>query len=153
MRERSCEQVRDALPDHFAGLLPPDETAAVEAHLDVCGECRDEAEFVRFLRGLRPEAPAALAGRMREAARGVRPAGRPAPRWPLLAATAALVVGLGVGVLWLRGDEEGSQGAGAWDVLLPARDWPTGDGMIAGEAVFGDLPDEALVALLEEMSE
>jgi hypothetical protein len=116
-----CEEVQALLPWHANGTLPPDEQAAVEAHLMGCAACRVEArecgELARTVRDAEPLAPtphpvqlARLMARV-EAAERRRPgsdlafgrrlrrwaarlwAGPTALRWAVLV-QAALLVGL-----------------------------------------------------------
>ena len=39
-RDIACVELVELLTDYLEGALPPDEVAAVEAHLEVCGACR-----------------------------------------------------------------------------------------------------------------
>jgi anti-sigma factor RsiW len=39
-RDVACIELVELLTDYLEGALPPDEVAAVEAHLDLCEACR-----------------------------------------------------------------------------------------------------------------
>jgi anti-sigma factor RsiW len=39
-RDIACIELVELLTDYLEGALPPDEVAAVEAHLDTCPPCR-----------------------------------------------------------------------------------------------------------------
>ncbi|MFN8082675.1 MAG: zf-HC2 domain-containing protein [Dermatophilaceae bacterium] len=38
-RDVACQELVELLTDHLEGVLPPDEAAAVEAHLTACPGC------------------------------------------------------------------------------------------------------------------
>jgi predicted anti-sigma-YlaC factor YlaD len=112
---RSCDEVRELLPEHVLGTLPDDEDAGVRRHLRGCGGCRREmtmlgeglATFSRAAHQADPPAElrdrvmAAVADEHIEAeARKVAtlPRHRPRRRW-LLAVAAAVVVVAGT-VAW-----------------------------------------------------
>jgi len=42
-----CSMVRSLLDDHLDGLLPPERSNEIRAHLDSCASCDAEAELVR----------------------------------------------------------------------------------------------------------
>lgn len=46
-RHIACIELVEMLTDYLEGVLPPDEMAAVEAHLDVCPPCRVYLEQMR----------------------------------------------------------------------------------------------------------
>jgi anti-sigma factor RsiW len=39
-RDIACIELVELLTDYLEGALPPDEVAAVEAHLETCAKCR-----------------------------------------------------------------------------------------------------------------
>lgn len=103
------------LPWYANGTLDPDETAAVEAHLEGCAECRAELDSERALGALVATVPsdvergwAALKSRIDSGAPKRRPSawrtpaallGRPVPMgWAVVAQAAGLV--LVIGVAW-----------------------------------------------------
>jgi len=51
MNTRSCEWIRDLLPDLGTQALEAEEARAVEEHLRSCHECRKEQELLGLLRG------------------------------------------------------------------------------------------------------
>jgi anti-sigma-K factor RskA len=105
-------EMRESLAGYALHALPDDEAREVEAHLDVCGECRGElkalqASAASLAEGFVAEAPPeALRGRVLAAVR--RPAvlslgpareRRPGPgAFALLAAAAAVIVVIGAAV-------------------------------------------------------
>ena len=99
MNPLSCPDVEELAPELALGTLPGDQRSAVLAHLDRCPECR------RYLNKLSDTADSLLllapevdppAGFTRRVVAGLTPARR---RWRpmVLAAVAALVIGLAVG--------------------------------------------------------
>jgi anti-sigma factor RsiW len=46
-REIACIELVELLTDYLEGALPPDEVAAVEAHLAVCAACRRYLDQMR----------------------------------------------------------------------------------------------------------
>lgn len=46
-RDIACVELVELLTDYLEGALPPDEVAAVEAHLDLCSACRTYLEQMR----------------------------------------------------------------------------------------------------------
>lgn len=147
----SCDRVQDVLPDHVAGRLPRLDAEAVAGHVAACHNCAAEAALVARLLAGQPDVPAGMAPRIQEAVRQGRDrtAAAAPRRWRVAAAAAAVVFVAAGGWLWLGGGNGPAQVAGAWDPL--PRDWPTGDGMMAGAPVLQDLSDEVIMALLEEM--
>jgi hypothetical protein len=107
----SCLLVRDLLPEHAIGVLPRDETAAVDRHLAWCAACRKEAgELQRAAATLAfsvapVEPPKELEDRVVHAVRGVAERRTvAAPRRSRVAAAAALaavlaMTGLGWGAV------------------------------------------------------
>ena len=162
----SCEFLRDALPDHEAGRLEPERARRVEAHLEGCERCREEAAAIRLIAASRVRAPAGLADRVAAAVSGPAPSqapstgpARPAPpastgpRWgwrqwalPLAAAAALATVLVQPGV-----EEAPDADVAVVEAYAPYGDWPAGDGVVAGHAVLSDLTAEQLERLLEEM--
>lgn len=146
-----CEHVRETLPEWVRGELDPGEGDAVAAHLAECGECRAEADLLGLLAAAPPPVPAGLAERIRADVAGHRrpaaAAGRP---WWALAAAAVAAVALGIGV--------GSDTATDVSVPVYAADaatgdaWMSGDGEIAGVPALGDLSDDELEALLDDLA-
>jgi anti-sigma factor RsiW len=58
----SCQTTHERLPDWLAGLMASADAQGVESHLEVCGECRAEAELLRMTRA--SFSPAALGERV-----------------------------------------------------------------------------------------
>lgn len=46
-RDIACRELVELLTEFLEGVLPPDETAAVEAHLDGCDACRTYLDQMR----------------------------------------------------------------------------------------------------------
>ena len=168
MKYPECERVRDHLPEWVGKALHGEELARVEEHLSSCPECRGEAEVVRALIEIRPEAPvgleARIQARLREE-RSVKPEasrsegrtiplfgrGRWAPTWGLSAA-ALVVLSLGIGVIW-----DGEAPEVTLDPLevavqepLPEA-WLWDDGIVAGAPIYDGLTDEQLETLIQEL--
>ena len=101
-----CEDVRRRLDDRAEGLLGDEDRRAIEAHLEGCAACREEARALDALLAAAGELPreirpprdlwAGIDARLDEpeAPVVIRAARRPAglPRWALVAAALALVV-------------------------------------------------------------
>ena len=147
-----CERVRETLPEWARGQLGAGEDRAVEAHLTGCDECRAEAELIRLLAAAPPSVPEGLAARIRlGVARDRRPSSVSGRPWWALAAAAVAAVALGIGVV---------SDTGSGDVTVPvyATDaaagdaWPSVDGEIAGAPALGDLSDDELRALLDDLA-
>ncbi len=150
MSDMVCERAREAIPDYVAGALSPAARTEVGTHLKTCDDCRGEAELVAILSVSRPEAPAALAGRIQSAlGRRGRMVHRP---WWGLAAAAVAALALGIGVSSRQGSsvEVPAYVAGV-DVDEDGL-WLSDDGLIAGAPALDGLSDDALEQLLAEMS-
>jgi anti-sigma factor RsiW len=46
-RDIACIELVEMLTDYLEGALPPDEVAAVEAHLEICAACRTYLDQMR----------------------------------------------------------------------------------------------------------
>ena len=147
----SCADVRDLLP-----LRDPAGTGhpGLEEHLGACPACMDEARFVGWVRGLRPEPPASvLAGVLERTRDGEAAANDRRDRWPpralawTLAAAAAAGLAFGIGFLSDRGTDP------VWRIALDPEPaiWYGEEWVVAGGPVPDALSDELLLALLEEM--
>ncbi|HSG09583.1 MAG TPA: zf-HC2 domain-containing protein [Longimicrobiales bacterium] len=148
MTDPRCESVGDAIPDFAAGRLDAARGAAVQSHLDVCGECRAEAELVGLLYAARPELPADL---VQSIEGGMRFRRRAATRpWWGIAAAAVAAVALGIGVSSRSNPvmEDVPAYVAEMQGLSP---WVSDDALIAGAPVLDDLSEEALQILLDEM--
>ncbi len=103
-----CDTVRDKLPDVLAGSLGGVEAQAVLAHVAECVECSAEAALLKTLRSTAERAPAALAGRIRQAAPKRSWLGGYDLRRPALIAAAVASVLIGGSLLVRgRGDQAG----------------------------------------------
>lgn len=101
-----CAFVREQLPEYAAGALDGRDRAAIEKHLQVCAECRADADtYVEVADSVLALAPLGEPPVGFEAAVLDRISGAPNSRHPrrraglvlLAAAAALLVVGLGIG--------------------------------------------------------
>lgn len=102
-----CRRVQDRLVAYLAAELPGEGRTAVEKHLRDCPRCRAELSRQRRLDDLLAQAPgceppAGFAAEVRRAAERSEPAALPfsngfSPALTRIAATVALVVGLGLG--------------------------------------------------------
>ncbi len=177
MKGPDCDTVVYLLPEWARGEATSEEAGLVEAHLDICPDCRQALEVIRVLRGglegglasppegledriqarLREEPLPADQGSEREGNRLGRreaaPFGRRwlVPRWAMSAA-ALLVLGIGTKVVM---DRMGSE-----QILDPVEvaaqeplpeSWLWDDGMVAGAPVFDGISDEDLEALIQEL--
>lgn len=149
MNEFACASIRELIPDFVGSRLPAEELHAVDTHVTECGTCRAELELAQTVLASRPPVPAGLAERVTRAVLADRRAGS-RPWWGLTAAAvAALALGLGM-------SSERPQTA----VEVPgfAREvdeeagWLSDDGLVAGAPMFDGLSDEALTALLDELT-
>jgi F0F1-type ATP synthase membrane subunit c/vacuolar-type H+-ATPase subunit K len=106
----NCTEITPLLPEYIRRRLPTAEEAAVRAHLSACPACaaayEDELAFGSLMHGTDAPAPAHLMARVMA---GVRAEPRQAPTFRirpldfvLAIAAAAMLYGLGVGLLALR---------------------------------------------------
>lgn len=148
MSELRCETVQERIPDLVAGFLDEQEAHRLRAHAEACAECGDMLSVVALLRSSRGVAPAGLAQRIEGSVRfRRRSVARP---WWGLAAAAVAALALGIGVTSEPGATPEVPAFVAEAAGAPV--WFAEDGVIAGAPTFGDLTDEALQTLLEEMS-
>lgn len=149
MNGSACESARERIPDLVAGTLGAPEREALERHLAECGECRAEGELVALLFQGRPLAPAGMAQAIEGSLRGRRPSA--ANSWWGLAAASVAALALGIGIMSdpaPPAPEVPSYVAGIGESF----GWLSDDGIIAGAPALGDLSDDALLTLLDEMS-
>jgi hypothetical protein len=106
----NCTEITPLLPEYIRRRLPAAQEAAVRAHLSACPACaaayEEELAFGSLVRGTDMPAPAHL---MAQVMAGVRAEPRQAPTFRirpldfvLAIAAAAMLYGLGVGLLALR---------------------------------------------------
>ena len=149
MSDFACETVRELIPDFVGSRLGRGDLEAVDAHVTGCDACRAELELAQMVLAGRLDAPAGLAERVRRAVLADRRSA-PRPWWGLTAAAvAALALGIGMSSERLQPlpDVPGfAQEAEAEDV------WLSADGLVAGAPMLEDLSDDALMALLDELS-
>ena len=147
MNEPRCETVQERLPDLLAGTVSHDEARPLHLHLESCDECREVRDLLALLSSARPTAPARLADRVETAVRSRR--GSVTRPWWGLAAAAVAALALGIGVSSdVRGVPEVPAYVAEAEVSSP---WLSDDGIIAGAPALGDLSEEALMTLLDEM--
>jgi hypothetical protein len=171
MNRRTCEDIRDLLPDWILGTHPPEIAVAVEEHLTGCADCQAEDRVLRSFLASRPVPPAGLEerikARVREdlAARATLkgewsdPDVIPLSRWSswtpawALSAAAVVILSLGIGVIWNGEDlpevEQGPVQVASEEPLPEAGLWD--DGLVAGAPIYDGLTDEELEALIEEL--
>lgn len=149
MNGSTCEIARERIPDWVAGALGARERDALDGHFAECGECRAERDLVALLVQGRPVAPAGMAGAIEGSLRGRRRSAAN-PWWGLAAASVAAVA-LGIGIVSDAASplpEVPAYAAGIGESF----GWLSDDGFIAGAPALGDLSDDALLTLLEEMA-
>jgi anti-sigma factor RsiW len=143
-----CGDVRELIPDLVAGRLPAAESARVRGHLTTCTDCRAELDLVRLLHATRAEVPAGLLDRIAQASA----ARRPARTWWGISAAAIAALALGIGIV---SDDASAPGAEAPAFVREAEEgeiWVSDDGLVAGAPALDDLTDEALIQLLDELT-
>ncbi len=163
-----CEFFADALLERAAGVLEPERSARLDAHLADCEECGEALRTIAALKAAPLEVPAGLEDRVRsavrEAARPVAPerAGgviSPQRRWrgrwrpwavPLAAAAAAVGIWLGVQAPDTS-DVDQAPDLVAFEEYDPYGDWPADGLFIADQPVLSELSVEELEYLLREL--
>lgn len=150
MNEVRCEWARDLIPDHVAARLSAAETAQIAAHLEVCAECRAEADVARLILAGQPQLPPGLAKRIRAAVRADR---RPTrrPGWGLAAAAVA-VLAVGIGVASRNAQNTTPVVPGYVAEGTTTESWINEDGTIAGAPALDGLSDDGLRTLLNELN-
>jgi len=150
MTELACAWVREHLPEHARRGLDAEDNARLTDHLDLCADCRTEAEVVRMIarpvnvpNGLEQRIIAGLGSR-------TMPGGRHQLRRYAVAAVFAFAVITG-SLLWqvVGGGAQGNvPGAETESVIA----WPIGgDPLLHESPGLQALSDEELVTLLQEM--
>ena len=165
----TCETAKGTLADWAAGRLTDPERSRLEAHLEVCRDCAQEAEMVQALRQARPEPPPGLltdiqAALRQDLERGGGASSGPSPRearrwWSgdgswRLAAAAVVVLALGTAVIWPQiraGSGVRDPGTDPVEPPLLVETWGGSVGIVAGVPVLEQLSDEELLSLLEEL--
>jgi anti-sigma factor RsiW len=151
MSDFTCETVRELIPDFVRSRLGAGDLETVDTHVAGCVACRAELELVQAILAGRLRAPAGLAERVMRAVLVDRRA--PARPWWGLTAAAVAALALGIGM-------SSEQPPAILDVpgfAQEAQDlWLSEDGFVAGapmfDEMFADLSDDALMALLDELS-
>ena len=146
--DTNCGAIRELIPDLIAGRLPVSETARARRHVATCADCRAEMELVSLLHATRAEAPAALLDRITRSAVGRRPR----HTWWGISAAAIAALALGIGVV---GNDASAPGSDVPAFVREAEEgeiWLSDDGLVAGAPALYDLSDEALLELLDELS-
>jgi anti-sigma factor RsiW len=152
-----CASARDLLPLMGTESIPAAHSRNVQAHLDTCGNCADEARFIQKLVGSREEPPSRLLPSiMAELERRdefepaiILPTGRRKLTWALPAA-AAVVLALGIGNLWNNQPSTEQYSSLGFEPEVSMA-WYGNDWMVAGQPVFEALPDDVLRSLIEEL--
>jgi hypothetical protein len=143
-----CGDVREVIPELVAGRLPAADAARAQGHLATCADCRAELDLVRLLYASRADVPASLVDRiMRDPI-----ARRPARTWWGISAAAIAALALGIGVV---SDDASAPGAEVPAFVREAEEgeiWLSDDGLVAGAPALDDLSDEALLQLLDELT-
>jgi anti-sigma factor RsiW len=143
-----CGDVRELIPDLVAGRLPADQAARVQSHMATCADCRAELDLVRLLHATRADVPADLLDRITRASI----ARRPARTWWGISAAAIAALALGIGIV---SDDASAPGAEPSVFVREAEEgeiWLSDDGLVAGAPALDELSDEALLELLDELT-
>jgi anti-sigma factor RsiW len=149
MSDFACGTIRELIPDFVASRLGAEDLEAVESHVTDCGDCRTELELAQMILASRAPVPAGLLERVTLAvAADRRAAARP---WWGISAAAVAALALGIGMSSERASGPGDVPGFAYEVEEGAV-WLSDDGLVAGAPLFEGLSDEALVALLDELS-
>ncbi|MGE0159197.1 MAG: hypothetical protein AB7T31_07255 [Gemmatimonadales bacterium] len=148
-----CGVIRESIPDVVAERSTSARAALVEEHVASCADCRAELELVRLLHASRAEAPEGLLERVgRVAVSGATRARRPTHTWWGISAAAIAALALGIGIV------PDDAPAPATEVPAFAREaevgeiWLSEDGLVAGAPALDDLSDEALLELLDDLT-
>lgn len=151
MREFDCGAVREIIPELAGDRLEAEARGPIEEHLVACDDCRAELELARALYASRATAPPGLAERVIDTVRRDRRSlHRP---WWAISAAAVAALALGIGITSGPAGQGGD--LGTTDVALETEEtelWLSDDGVLAGAPLLETLSDEALTALLEEMT-
>lgn len=146
-----CLRVRELLSLEPSGMLSGDELSEIGEHLAGCAPCREESALLALLRRSRPLTPDILLPLIMKKVEKAAQQRRQRRMWGLRAA-AAVVLALGVGTAWSLRGPSGTENV--WELALHeepvATSWSGGEWMAAGLPVFDEMPDEVLMALLEE---
>lgn len=148
MKDDTCADARELLPGLVRGELPDEERARIEAHVSTCANCRGEVALLRQIRATTPAPPAGLAAEVKEAVARDRARTRRSLDWRLPAA-AAVVIALGTAVVWQRAQTPPEASQFAQESFLMV--WADDDALVAGAPMLGDLSEEELAVLLEEL--
>ncbi|HUF76118.1 MAG TPA: zf-HC2 domain-containing protein [Longimicrobiales bacterium] len=149
MNHIACGTVRELIPDFVSSRLGSHDLEVVDAHIGECGACRAELELAKMLLASRSRVPAGLAERVTRAVRADRRA-TSRPWWGLTAAAVAALA-LGIGMSSERSQAPLEVPGFAYEVEEEDA-WLSDDGLVAGAPMFEGLSDDALVALLDELS-
>lgn len=146
-----CVRVRELLSLEPSGTLSGGELQEVAEHLSGCAPCGEESALLALLRRARPETPDVLLPLILRRVEKETHLRRQKRMWGLRAA-AAVILALGVGTVWSVRGPASSQDV--WELALHeepvATSWSGGEWMAAGLPAFDEMPDEVLMALLEE---
>jgi hypothetical protein len=146
-----CTRIRELLSLEPSGSLSGEELGEMSEHLVGCTPCQEEAAFLALLRRARPATPDVLLPLILKKLEKASQHRRQQKMWGLRAA-AAVILALGVGTIWsTRGPAASDE---VWELALHedpvAVSWSGGEYMAAGVPLFDQLPDDVLLALLEE---
>jgi hypothetical protein len=149
MSDFACGTIRELIPDFVASRLGAEDLEAVEGHVTECGDCRAELELAQMILASRPRVPAGLLDRVtRAVAANRRAVSRP---WWGISAAAVAALALGIGMPSERAQAPLDVPGFAYEAE-EGQVWMSDDGLLAGAPLFDGLSDEALVALLDELS-
>jgi hypothetical protein len=145
-----CGDVREMIPDVVGAAASAEGRERFDAQVRQCPDCRAELELARIIYSSRAAAPHALLERIQHAAREDRRA--PARTW--WGVSAAAIAALALGIAITSDPAPGASGdvPGYASEAEEGEIWLSDDGLLAGAPALGDLSDEALLQLLDELS-
>jgi len=149
MNEYECGAIRELIPDFVSSHLASDDLEAVEAHVTSCPDCGAELELAQMILASRPRVPDGLLARVTAAvAADRRSSSRP---WWGISAAAVAALALGIGLSSQRAPAPLEVPGYAYEAE-EGDVWLSDDGLVAGGPLIDGLSDDALVALLDEIT-
>jgi hypothetical protein len=150
MNETECGWVRESIPDFARSMLSFEEAGRVERHVAACAECSAELGLIHVLLASRPSVPEGLLDRIQRGTVADRRA--PTRTWWGVSAAAIAALALGIGITSDSAPANTDDVPGFAYEAEEGDIWLSDDGLLAGAPALGDLSDEALLELLDELT-